>query len=276
MVKKDTKKEILARDYDIAYDFATKAYKQFKEMIKSIILFGSVVKEEVTKKSDIDVIIIIDDCTINWDQELIAWYREELSRLIAKQKYKKDLHINTVTLSTFWDELRAGEPVVINIIRYGQTLIDFGGFFDPLKVLLAKGKIRPSPEAIFTTLRRAPDHIARARYNSLSSIEGYYWAMVDAAHAALMAMNEIPPSPEHIADMLNVVFVKSGKLDKKYIEWYTELYHLVRGITHGNIVNVKFENIQEQDKRTQEFVREMFKLTEGLIKQEKIIKLEKK
>jgi len=35
-----------------------------------------------------------------------------------------------------------GEPVVMNIIRYGEPLVDFGGFFTPLKVLLQKGKIR--------------------------------------------------------------------------------------------------------------------------------------
>lgn len=269
-------RKTLEKDRDIAYDFAVRAYKNFKEMIKAIVLFGSVTKEEALKKSDIDIIIIIDDCTINWDQELIAWYREELEKLLAKQKYKKELHINTVTLSTFWEEVKAGEPVVINILRYGEALIDFGGFFDPLKVLLAKGKIRPSPEAIYTTLRRAPEHITRARYNLLSSIEGYYWAMVDSAHAALMASNEVPPSPEHIADMLNVVFVKSKRLDKKYVEWYTELYHLARGITHGTIVNISKKQIELQDKRTNEFVKEMFNITEELIKKEKIVKLEKK
>ena len=37
------------------------------------------------------------------------------------------------------EEVRAGEPAVINMLRYGETLVDHGGFFNPLKVLLAKG-----------------------------------------------------------------------------------------------------------------------------------------
>src|SRR3989344_6976040 len=103
MAKKgETKEKILENDYDIAYDFAVKAYNKFQDVIKSIALFGSVAKKTPYKKSDIDIIIIVDDCTILWDEELIAWYREELARLIAQQKYKKELHINTVTLSTFW------------------------------------------------------------------------------------------------------------------------------------------------------------------------------
>ena len=72
----EKKKKILNKDYDIAYDFSTKVYKKFKEVIKSIVLFGSVAKAEPVSKSDIDIIIIVDDASIRWDQELIAWYRE--------------------------------------------------------------------------------------------------------------------------------------------------------------------------------------------------------
>ncbi|MEK6835400.1 MAG: nucleotidyltransferase domain-containing protein, partial [Nanoarchaeota archaeon] len=152
------KKEVITRDYDVAYDFATKVYQKFREVVKSIILFGSTAKEIQKAKSDIDIIIIVDDATIQWTQELIAWYREELSKLIAGLRYPKKLHINTVTLSTFWKEVLVGEPVVINVIRYGIALIDFGGFFEPLKILLARGQIKPSNEAIYNALKRAPFH----------------------------------------------------------------------------------------------------------------------
>ncbi len=263
----------IENDREIAYDFATKSYKKFKEIIKCIVLFGSVAKEEAKKKSDIDIIIVIDDCSVNWDAELISWYREELGKLIAAQKYSKELHINTVTLTTFWEELRAGEPVIINILRYGEALIDFGGFFSPLKALLARGKIRATPEAVFNTLRRAPDHLTKARYSLLGSIEALYWAMVDSAHAALMSANEIPPSPEHIADMLTVHFVKSGKLDKKYVEWFTDLYHVTREITHGNKRDIKVEDIKKHQERAEVFVKKMIDIAEELTKFEKITKL---
>jgi len=59
---------------------------------------------------------------------LIAWYREELGKLIQENPYAKALHINTVKLSTWWDDMMKGDPVVINILRYGDALIDFGVF----------------------------------------------------------------------------------------------------------------------------------------------------
>ena len=62
--------------------FATKAYQRFDKLIKSIILFGSTVKHTQTAGSDIDIIIVIDDATVKFDEKLIVWYREELAKII--------------------------------------------------------------------------------------------------------------------------------------------------------------------------------------------------
>ena len=207
-MKQDLKQKELKNEYEIAYDFATKVYKTFNKIVKSIILFGSTMKQSAGAGSDIDIIIIINDVSIKWDQELIAWYREELSKLVSQQNYKKDLHINTVTLSTFWKEIKEGDPVAINVLRYGEPLVDYGGLFSPLKVLLKRGKIRPTPEAIYIAMQRAPMHLSRSRYAILGAVEGLYWAMVDSAHAALMAAGHSPPSPEHVYDMLKKVLPK--------------------------------------------------------------------
>ena len=82
MLKQELKKDF-TKDYDIAYDFAAKVYEKFREVIKSIVLFGSTAKETQQRKSDIDIIVIVDDATIQWTQELVAWYRQELARLTA-------------------------------------------------------------------------------------------------------------------------------------------------------------------------------------------------
>ena len=260
-------------DYNIAMDFATKAYKEFQEVIKSIVLFGSAAKGE-RKGGDIDILMIVDDCSIQWDQELIAWYREELGKLVDSQKYAEKLHITTVTLSTYWEDVREGEPAAINIIRYGQTLIDYGGFFDPLKALLAKGRIKPSPEAIFTTLRRSPMHITRARFDIVNSIEHLYWSMVDASHAALLARQQTPPSPEHVPEMLEQIFVARKQLDQKYVKWYREMYELAHDIIHGNIKNISGKDIDVLLARTIDFEKTMRQITSRLISNEKIIRTE--
>ncbi len=278
MAKKGDKapKKHTSEDKEIAMDFAGKLYKKFRDIVKAIAMFGSVTKETATDKSDIDLVVIIDDCTVNWDDELTAWYREELAKLIAANKYKKDLHVNTVTLTAFWEEVRAGEPLIINVLRYGETLIDVGGFFDPIKVLLAKGKIRPTPEAIYTTMYRSGQHLGRANSNILNSVEGFYWSMVDASHAALMALNVIPPSPEHLAELMEENLVKKGMLNKELANFYEETRKKAKKVLHGDINKISGKELEEMQRKSEEFVLRLNEITKTLIRNQKIIKTEQK
>jgi len=255
----------LKKERDIAMDFAVKTYKKFNKIIKSIILFGSTTKQTAVAGSDIDIVIVIDDVSINWDQELIAWYRTELDKILRGNPYEKSLHINTIKLSTWWEDLMKGDPVVLNIIRYGEAMVDMAGFFEPLKFLLIQGKIRPTPEAIYNCLQRAPAHIARSKASELNSIEGLYWAMVDSAHAALIAANVSPDSPEHIPIDLRENFVNNGKLKMKYVVWYRDLLVLHKKIAHGEIKDLKGVEIDEWQKRTEEFLDVMARLVKEIV-----------
>lgn len=255
----------LKTERDIAMDFAVKVYKRFDKIVKSIVLFGSAAKKEQTLGSDIDIVIIIDDVSLKWDQELIAWYREELDKILQESPYKKTLHINTVKISTWWEDLIRGEPVVINILRYGEALLDYAGFFEPLKYLLLQGKIRPSPEAIYVSLQRAPINLARSKAAELSVIDGLYWAMVDAAHAVLIAVNVLPPSPEHLAIDLKDNFVGTGKLDMKYVLWYRDLLVFHKKIAHGEIKDLRGADIDLWQDRTKEFIDVMVKLVSDIV-----------
>ncbi|MFA5953400.1 MAG: nucleotidyltransferase domain-containing protein [Candidatus Pacearchaeota archaeon] len=250
----------LKTEKDIAMDFAVKAYKTFDKIIKSIVLFGSVAKKKIDVGSDIDIILILDDASVKWDQELIAWYREELDKILRTNPYSADLHINTVKLSTWWEDLLRGDPIVLNILRYGEAMIDVAGFFNPLKYLLIEGKIKPTPEAIYSCLQRAPIHLARSRGAELGAIEGIYWSMVDSAHAALISARVIPPSPEHIARNLKETFVDPGRLKAKYIIWYRDLLFLHKQIEHGEMKDVKGAEIDVWQQRAQEFLEEMVKI----------------
>jgi len=255
----------LRTDHQIALDFATKVYKKFSKAIKAIVLFGSTAKKTADTTSDIDIIIILDDVSINWDQELIAWYREELDKILSSNPYKKNLHINTVKLSTWWEDLIRGDPIVINILRYGEAVMDVAGFFEPLKFLLIKGKIKSTPEAIYSALQRAPIHIRRSKIAELNSIEGLYWAMVDSSHAALLAAGIPPASPEHIPVDLKEVFGDAGKLKPKYINWYRDLLILHKKITHGQVKDLKGVEIDLWQERTEEFLNIMAELVKKII-----------
>ena len=255
----------LATEHDIAMDFAVKVYKKYDKMIKSVVLFGSTVKQDMQAGSDVDIIIILDDVTIAWDQELISWYREELEKILRANPYNKKLHINTVKLSTWWEDLIKGDPTILNVIRYGEAMIDLAGFFEPLKYLLLKGKIKSTPEAIYSCLQRAPIHLARSKTAELGAIEGLYWSMVDSAHAALISAKVIPASPEHIPMDLKETFVDTNVLDSKYVNWYTELLDLHKKIGHGEIKDLKGVEIDLWQEKAEKFLEAMIKIVNDII-----------
>ena len=269
--KKITKKKVekkksaittlnLKTEHDIALDFATKVYKKMGQPIKSIVLFGSTVKKSAVLGSDIDIIIIIDDVSINWDMELTAWYREELDKIISSNPYNKSLHINTVKLSTWWEDILKGDPTVINVIRYGEPIIDLAGFFEPLKYLLISGKIKGTPEAIYSCLQRSPSHLARSKMAELGAVEGVYWSMVDSAHAALISANVLPASPEHIAIDLKETFVDSGKLKQKHVDAFKDVVVLYKKIAHNEISDLKGVIIDDLQQKAEEFLTEMIRI----------------
>lgn len=250
---------------EVAMDFAAKLHEKFDRVIKASVLFGSQAKGTATASSDIDIILIIDDASINWDLELIAWYREELGKLITSLDYGRELHVNTIKLTTWWQDLMHGDAVVINILRYGEALIDMGGFFNPLKALLLQGKIYPTPEAIYNALQRAPTHLARSRVAELGAIEGVYWCMIDSAQAALMTAGKLPPSPEHIPEMLIENFVDSGMLKMNYVKALRDIYSIHKKISHGEIQNLKGEDIDYWQETADKFLLETTRIIDSLI-----------
>lgn len=247
---------------EIALDFAGKIHRKFGNIVKATILFGSQAKKTATSVSDIDILILIDDASISWDMELIAWYREELGKLTKASAYAKDLHVNTIKLTTWWLDLLHGDAVVMNMLRYGEALIDIGGFFNPLKSLLLQGKIRSTPEAAYAALQRAPEHLARSRIAELGAIEGVYWTMVDSAQAALIMAGKVPPSPEHVPEFLKEAFVDTKMLNSEYLTWYRDVFLLHKSVIHGESRDIQGAEIDALQEKAESFMKKMTELIE--------------
>ena len=89
----------ILNEHDIAMDFATKVYREFNTLIKSIVLFGSSVRKQpldALHSHDIDVLIIVNDLTLILNDEVTQSYRVIVHNLASK--HAKRLHITTMTL----------------------------------------------------------------------------------------------------------------------------------------------------------------------------------
>ncbi len=244
-------------DLKIAKIFSAELQKKLGEFLMSTVLFGSGARRESTHQSDIDVLVITNDAEFNITEPLVEGYRIIVEKLIAKHSLK--LHITSMTFTSFWEHAKSGDPVVVNILRDGVALID-AGFFEPLHILLKQGRIRPSEESVWRYFGRSPKTLLNSRWHLLQATLDLYWAVIDSAHAALMRKNQIPPTPEHVADMLDKVYVKHKLLEKRYVDLMTKFYKLSKMITHREIKQITGPEYEHYYHEADDFVRRMKKL----------------
>ena len=236
----------------IAERFAHAINSELREFLKAAVLFGSAAKQtHPAAGSDIDVLLIIDDASILITPELTEAYRVIVENIARKTSLR--LHINTLKVTNFWEHVRAGDPVIINVLREGVILVD-KGFFRPIQALLDMGRIRPTRESIWVYYGRVPVSLKNARAHVLQACVDLYWAGIDASHAALMSVHAIPPSPDHVPAMLDEHLVRKGLLAKKYPTMLKELYTLSKGIEHREVRAVTGAQFDKHLAMTEELV----------------------
>lgn len=259
-IEQNPKKNIdkfIQRDVDLARKFATIVYKEFGTFIKAIVLFGSTLKAPgtISPKKDIDILIILDDITVQFSKELVETYRIISEKAIGDTAPDR-LHVQSMKFTAFWEYVRVGDPVAINILRNGLALVDTG-FFDPLQALLDQGRIRPSDEAIYTYFTMAPASLLRSKQHLLTAVVDLYWAAIDAAHAALMRLGEVPPTPDHVADLLERRLVARKHVSEKYADIMRKLYAIYKKVVHREIQEITGKQYEKYLKLTEKFVDEM-------------------
>ena len=98
----------------------------------------------------------------------------------------------------------------------------------------------------------------------LNAVIDLYWAAIDAAHAALMTVGEVPPSPDHASEVFGRRLVRTGKIKKKYEDYLNELYKLSKRITHKEVREISGREYDYYKNISEEFVKEIKKYLENI------------
>ena len=78
----------------------------------------------------------------------------------------------------------------------------------------------------------------------------------------LMTMDEIPPSPEYVDEMLLEKLVKPGLLERKYAEIARKFYNLSKQIEHRDIKTIDAKAYEKYYVEAEDFVNRMKKFIE--------------
>ena len=245
-----TPKEVYAK----IIKFTNEARKLYGDIIKSVLIFGSAAKGTMVKGSDADVYVVLDD-TVTKTSEDLDKVTTQL-HLIAHDL--KDVHVQTATLTEFWQWVKQGSPELVNYLRYGLVVYDTG-FTKPIQRMLQMGLIPPSEETISLKARTAEARYRKIKLDIKSMIFELRYTSLDIVQAVAMHYFKATPDYKAAPEYLEKL-IKSKKLEKIYLKKFIDLDKLWKDIDHKVIKNVTTDHLDTALKISSEIIQRFKKL----------------
>ncbi len=255
--------------------------QKFEKYVVSYVLGGSLVRGDVTKESDVDVFVIINDTDVKRMPRLelkerlrgiIYQFVNEASALAGVKN--NILNIQIYLLTDFWESVKDAHPVMFTFIRDGVPIYDRGTFM-PWKALLKMGKLKPSPEAIDMFMSMGDGVISRSKRTLLTDIfTNIFWGVTTPAQAMVMLNGNPPPNAKkELVRDFKKEFFDTKMIEKKYVDFLEKIVKTWTDYEHEKIKEIKGSEIDKLLKETEEFLKRLKELRKQIEKktQEKTI-----
>ncbi len=267
--KLDKKMEALRKkQMDIANRFKDEVLKKYKDIAKAVVLFGSLTRGDFHDKSDIDLLVVIDDTMARFTPEMKDRFDDDIYN-IGKRVSGQITVQPAWTLTEFWDMARIGHPLLYTIVRDGWALYDTG-FFIPIRKLLELGRIPTTLEAVEKFMETAPQKINRVETAKLYMIaEDLYYSMLNSSQAVLMYTGQNPPSPKHTPGEVKEHLVAAGLLEENYLRDLESVIEFRKKVEHKEINDVSGQALDEYIQKAKQYVSRMEQLLLQLQKKKK-------
>jgi uncharacterized protein (UPF0332 family)/predicted nucleotidyltransferase len=256
--------------------FRDKVLGLFKDYIKCVVVWGSVVRGDYTGKSDVDIYTIFDDTKMPLKK--FNELRPKIDQDIFKIARELDPRLHpqpVISLTEFWDGVRNAHPLFYNIVREGFAVHD-AGFFIPMRKLLEWGKFPATPEAAYNRIQSVPQRITRVKsIKTMMIAEDLYMAMTDSSQALLMFVGVGPPPPKQVAKQLREHFVNSKLLDDKYVKMYEKTLSFRKKVEHKEIKGITGKELDKYIEETEDFIKTFHKLLKRLEFEKKAVDVQK-
>ncbi len=268
--KKDMEKmeKTRKRQLAIANKFKDDVLRKYKNFVKAVVLFGSLVRGDFHEKSDIDLLVVIDDTLARFTPEMKLNFDDDIYN-IGKRISEAIIVQPAWTLTEFWDMARIGHPLLYTIVRDGWALYDTG-FWIPIRKLLETGKIPTTLEAVEKFMEAAPQKISRVETAKLYMVaEDLYYAFLNSVQAILMYMGQNPPTPKHTPQAVREHLVNSNLLEQVYLSDLENIIEFRKKVEHKEITDISGQQLDEYVQKTKQFVSRMEQMLLQLQKKKK-------
>ena len=240
--------------YSKVIKFTNEARRQYGDLIKSVLIFGSAVRGDAKKGSDADVWVVIDDTATKSGEE----FEKIAGQLQIFGQELKDVHVQTTPLTEFWHWVKMGSPELINFLRYGLPLYDTG-FIKPVQRMLNMGLIPPSEETIGLKARAADARYRRIKLDLKAMIFDLRYIVTDIVQSVVMYHYKAQPDQKGIPQYLEKL-VADKKIEREWVEKFREIDRLWKAIDHREVKDIDAEYLQKAMNLAKEFIDRFKKL----------------
>lgn len=270
LAKKETKNEDATFNQKEAIEkvvkFTNMIRSQYGELVKSVLIFGSAVKGTLVKGSDVDVWVILDDTVTKATEDL----NKVIEHLHLVATEFKDLHVQTHTLTEFWQSIRLGSPEFSNFLRYGLTIYDTG-FIKPIQRMLQMGLIPPSDETVSLKARAAGARYKNIVLDIKSMVFELRYTSLDIVQSVVMYYYKETPDYKKAPEFLEKL-VKDKKLEKEFVDKFVQIDKLWKDIDHGVIKEVTTDHLKQALELAKSIIDRMKKLLPSDLIGEEVLK----
>ncbi len=217
-------------------------------------LAAIVVKRPAVADADLDVLLVVDDL----NEVVMTKQVTDMKIAASELAYAKKLPIRCEAMhaSELWKGFRAEDHDTLQIFRESLVVHD-NGFFAPLQELLVTGKVRPSKESVNIYFIKAERSLKNANGNVAKAVIDLYWAVIDAAHAAVMVAGITPPSPKDLADTVKRELVLRNLVHKRCGEIVAQFYDIAKKIMHKEVFEISGKEFDSYLHDADFFMKEM-------------------
>lgn len=264
--KKRNEENYHLENMKLARDFSKGLLNEMNETVRSIVLFGSNTNDTLDKESDIDVMVVLDNVSVYVSDELREAYRIITNKLNSDTGNNK-IHLMTVNLTDLWDMARKGDPVLINVLRYGLPIFD-RDLVEPMQYLLEIGRIKPTRESVYNYMARSETLLNETKRHLLDSILDIYYSLIDMVHASLMIKQITPPSPRDMPKLFKKEF--KGTDMEKYSETIEEFYQIAKDIERKRYSDIDGKDYDKLHKKGKAIIEDLRKFNNKELKKKDI------
>jgi predicted nucleotidyltransferase len=243
--------------------FTNEARKQYGNVVKSVLIFGSAARGGMVKGSDADIWVVLDDTATKGtaDLERVTAHLQ----LIAHEA--KDLHVQTTALTEFWQWMKLGSPELVNFLRYSLPVYDTG-FIKPVKRMLDMGLLPPSEETVKLKAMAGRTRLKKVELDMRSMVFESRYAALDTCQAVAMHYYKQQPDAKSMPDTLRRL-VKDRKLQAAYVRKFEQLNKLWKDIDHGKVKEIDCGYLGKAVALAEDIVERMDRLLPKEMREEK-------